>query len=274
MSLTAKQRAAIVRFNVGHNGLYNGSGYPGHNPNEACQFFHVGTTYSCAYGNSYAFAKVGPRLISMQPGMSTGYNNCGYGLAAARRAKAVIGSWVTNPADLIFVITGTTGQPGHTEMVIFRNSGPELQHELERILGIKLTAADDVMYTFGWDSGPSNVDRYHGQGGCHVHMWHVPKGVGNPTIMAAADASKLVIDQPNLKLPIAPKVTPAAHAKAAKHGPKGTPLEKTTDSKVVTVRTRLAHRTKAVEPGPSRRHLKALRAQITRALRIGRKAKP
>lgn len=264
-NLTAKQRAAIVAFNVKHDGLYNGTGYPGHNPNEACEHFHVATTYACAYGVSFAFDEVGPRLVSMQPGMSTGYAYCPDGLNKTREREAVIGSWETKPADPIFINTGGGAQPGHTEMTIFRNSGAALKAQLEKILGVTLVAADDVLYTFGWDSGPSNVDRYHGQGGCHVHMWHVPKGVGNPGIMAAADASKLVVAVHITGQ--APVVTPAAHAKAAKHGPKGTPLAKGTDSKVTAVRTRLLHRVKPVKAGASRRDLKALRAEITKTLK-------
>lgn len=252
MSLTAKQRAAIVKFNVSHDGWGNGSSYPGKSPNPACQHFHVGTTYSCAYGVSYAFDEIGPRLVSMQPGMSTGYAYCPSGLDKARALHAVIDSWETKPADIIFVNTGSGAQPGHTEMVVSWHDG--------------------VLTTFGWDSGPSNVDRYTGQGGCHLHHWTCPKGVGNADIIAAADASKLVVSTGSA-VKTTPTVTPAAHKKAAKHGPKGTPLNKDTTSKVVTVTTRLTRRTKAVKAGSGdRKRLEQLRAAITADL--NRKATP
>jgi len=263
VTLTDAARVQVVVFNAKHDGRYDGSGYPGHSPNEACQHFHVGTTYSCAYGNSYAFDATGHPLISMQSGMRTGYAFCPYGLNKARERHAVIGSWTTKPADLLFIRTGSSGaQPGHTEMVIFRDSGPQLKAELERILKVTLIADPEVMYSFGWDSGPSNVDHFRGQGGCHVHMWRVPKGAGNPAIMAAADASKLVAEKDT---PVKRDVSRSAHRKARKHGPHGTPLAKDTESKVTVVRTRLTHRRKSVT-ARDRNRLRRLRAAINKAL--------
>jgi hypothetical protein len=263
MTLTKADRAEVVCFNVKHNGLYDGSGYPGHSPNVACKYFHIGTTFACAIGNSFAFAKTDHPLISMQSGWHTGYAYCPYGLDTARKHHAVIGSWQTEPADLLFIHTGSGAQPGHTEMVIFRNSGAKLKRQLEQILGIKLIADDEVMYSFGWDSGPSNVDHYRGQGGCHVHMWRVPKGVGHPSIMAAADAAALVAGTEHETASKKPKRS--AVRKAAKHGPKGTPLAKDTESKVTVVRTRLLHRKKRLA-GPDRKRLRKLRSAINNVL--------
>ena len=168
-------RHDVVTFALKWNGWGDGSGYPGRPNNPACKFMGHGLEYSCADGVSFAFGKTGVPLIPMQPGFNTGYSYCPDGLEVARREKAVIPSWNTKPADILFINTGSGAQPGHTELV-YKVTGQGGGREV---------------WSIGWDSGPSNVDNYRGQGGVHLHVWPCPVGVGNPSIIAAADVSKL-----------------------------------------------------------------------------------
>jgi Putative peptidoglycan binding domain len=165
-------RLSIVEFNLSHNGLYNGSGYPGHCPNEACQYLGRPCEFSCADGYTFVCKHQGYALPSMQPGLATGFASCYYGFKAAKAKKALIPSWEGKPGDAWFVNTGNGSQPGHVEM-IYDRVGTEV-------------------HTFGWDSGPSNVDGFTGQGGCHKHVWSDPKGQGNARVMGALDLSKVV----------------------------------------------------------------------------------
>lgn len=165
-----KNRLSIVEFNLSHNGLYNGTGYPGHCPNEACQYLGRPCEFSCADGYSFAVKHQGFALPSMQPGLATGFASCYYGFKATKAKKALITSTEARPGDAIFIDTGNGSQPGHVEMVYKR--------------------AGNNLYSFGWDSGPSNVDDFKGQGGCHKHVW--PDKGGNARIMGALDLSKVV----------------------------------------------------------------------------------
>jgi peptidoglycan hydrolase-like protein with peptidoglycan-binding domain len=162
----------VVKQALKWNGWGDGSGYPGKSPNPACEALGRPLEYSCADGVTYSFFVVGLPLVSMTSGLKTGYAYCPYGLATAHDRHAVINSWQTRPADILFVQTGSGAQPGHTEMVVNRDG--------------------EWVESIGWDSGPSNVDHHTGQGGVHLHKWFCPKGQGNASIMAAADASKLV----------------------------------------------------------------------------------
>jgi hypothetical protein len=172
MPTELQARLSIVHFNLSFNGWGDGHGYPGKCPNPADTYLGRPCEYSCADGVSFACKHQGYALPVMQQGLSNGFAYCPAGLASARQHNALIPSWTAQPADFVFVNTGSGAQPGHVEMVIDREG--------------------DTLYTFGWDSGPSNVDHFRGQGGCHKHAWYDPHGVGNNAIMATVDLSKLV----------------------------------------------------------------------------------
>lgn len=182
MTTELEARLSIVRFNLTFNGWGDGSGYPGRCPNPADTYLGRPCEYSCADGYTFACKHQGYRLPVMQAGLATGFAYCPSGLDYARKHGAIRSSWTAEPADAVFIHTGSGAQPGHVEMV----------EKWE----------DGVLHTFGWDSGPSNVDHFRGQGGCHRHVWSAPRGVGNSAIMAVMDLSKIV------HLPTAPAPTP------------------------------------------------------------------
>lgn len=165
-------RLKIVRFNLSYNGWANGTGYPGKCPNPACDYLGRPCEFSCADGYTFACKHEGFVLPPFYPGIATGMAYVPWGMKFAQDHKATRPSWQSEPADAVFVNTGSGAQPGHVEMVTERDG--------------------DTLFTFGWDSGPSNVDHFTGQGGCHRHAWHCPPGVGNPAIMTTMDLSKVV----------------------------------------------------------------------------------
>lgn len=164
-------RLAIVRFNLSFNGWGDGSGYPGKCPNPACAYLGRPCEYSCADGYTFACKHSGFPLPSFYAGVSTGFAYVPWGMDFAKRHNALRPSWEAEPADAVFINTGSGAQPGHVEMVTGRSGS--------------------LLYTFGWDSGPSNVDHFRGSGGCHRHVWSDPVGEGNPMIMATMDLSKV-----------------------------------------------------------------------------------
>lgn len=190
--MTTQARMSIVNFNLTFNGWGDGHGYPGKCPNPADTYLGRPCEYSCADGVSFACKHQGYPLPKMQTGLSNGFAYCPSGLAYAREHGATIPSWKAQPADFVFIDTGSGAQPGHVEMV-YRRDG-------------------DALYTFGWDSGPSNVDHFTGQGGCHKHVWHDPEGVGNNAIIAAVDLGKLVHLPSDPRPTPKPAPTPPAHA--------------------------------------------------------------
>lgn len=165
-------RLAIVTFNLSFNGWGDGSGYPGKCPNPACTYLGRPCEYSCADGYTFACKHSGFPLPAMYAGVSTGFAYVPWGMNYARAHGALRPSWQVEPGDALFINTGSGAQPGHVEMVTAREG--------------------DTIFSFGWDSGPSNVDHYTGQGGCHRHQWHAPAGVGNPAIMGTMDLAKVV----------------------------------------------------------------------------------
>lgn len=168
----AEARLAIARFNLSFNGWGDGYGYPGRCPNPADTYLGRPCEYSCADGYTFACKHTGYRLPVMQTGLATGFAFCPAGMAYAQGKHATRPSWEAEIADAVFIHTGSGAQPGHVEMVYGRDG--------------------DTLFTFGWDSGPSNVDHYTGQGGCHKHAWNCPPGVGNSAIMTTMDLSKIV----------------------------------------------------------------------------------
>lgn len=174
MTTELRARLSIVDFNLSFNGWGDGHGYPGLCPNPADTYLGRPCEYSCADGVSFACKHQGYPIPPMQTGLSNGFAYCPSGLAYAKAHSALIPSWKAQPGDFIFINTGSGAQPGHVEMVVNRDEAAE------------------VLYSFGWDSGPSNVDHFTGQGGCHKHSWHDPVGIGNNAIITAVDLSKLV----------------------------------------------------------------------------------
>jgi len=206
--LTVAQRHEIPKWSLSYNGWGNGSGYPGKRGNPAGKYCGLGDTYSCAMGNTTTYGKAGFPMVSMQPGMREGYAYCPDAYAWGRKHRAIINSWDAHVGDLILVNTGGGAQPGHTECIY---------HVEDRGTHVEL-------FTIGWDSGPSNVDGFRGQGGVHKHVWNSVIGKGNPSIMAVLDADKCVdwskVDKPE-------------HAKRRAKRKKLTPApqQKTPDSK-------------------------------------------
>lgn len=176
MKLTQAQREEIPRWSLSHNGWGDGSGYPGKKNNPACRYVGHGLEYSCADGVTTTFGKAGFPLVSMQPGMSEGYAYCPDALAEGHKRSAVINSWQAQVGDILLIDTGGGAQPGHTEVVY----------------DVQGQGATRRVFSIGWDSGPSNVDRFTGQGGVHKHVWNTPAGKGNAAIMAVLDADKVI----------------------------------------------------------------------------------
>ena len=176
MKIVTRQMVADRLKADGEKGYRNGTSYPGASPNKYCKYFGFGTTFSCAFGVSWAFATAALPLPSMESGINHGYFNCVEGMKYCRDHDALKHSWEGEVADFIFVNTGSGSQPGHTELIY-------------AVVG---SGRDRKIYTAGADSGPSNVNGYKGQGGTHLHVWDVPEGVGNESIMGAGDAGKLV----------------------------------------------------------------------------------
>lgn len=242
--LSDGQRQKIVNYALKFNGWGDGSGYPGKSPNPACTYVGHGLEYSCADGVTMEFGKTGHPLVSMQPGMAEGYAYCPDALLYGRAHDAVIPSWKAQPADVLLIDTGDGAQPGHTELVT--------SHE------------GDWVFSIGWDSGPSNVDHFTGQGGVHRHKWYCPAGVGNSAILAVLDADKIV-DHSKVdgKTRSGKKLKPPARKK----NEQGRELDPPTGQLVQRVDKRLDSRTHPVTAGrDSRGLLKRLRAAIDHAL--------
>lgn len=211
--LTHADREQIPKWSLSYalRGWGDGSGYPGKPNNPACRYVGHGLEYSCADGVTTTFGKAGFPLAAMQPGMSEGYAYCPDALIYARKHHGVIDSWTAKIGDVLLIDTGGGAQPGHTE-VIYHVEG---------------TGAARRIFSVGWDSGPSNVDRFTGQGGVHRHVWADPEGKGNPAIMAVLDAEK-IIDWSKVG---APEHT-VRKAKRKKLAP--APQHKTVESKTTT----------------------------------------
>lgn len=244
--LTAGQRRQIAEFALKWNGWGDGSGYPGKKNNPACKYVGHALEYSCADGVTFVHGKTGFPLISMQPGMSEGYAYCPDGLAKGKQVKAVIPSWTVRAADVLLIDTGDGAQPGHTETVTsVEDHGNEVW-----------------IYSLGFDSGPSNVDHFKGQGGCHRHVWISVKGKGCEEILAALDADKItdwakvnktvVAVHAGKKVPVTKKLKPA-------------PIVKSEKSKVIAATTAV-RADKAPVEGKSRKCLRVLRAAINKSL--------
>jgi hypothetical protein len=178
MKLTHAQRDEIPKWSLSYaaRGWGDGSGYPGRGGNPACKYVGHGLEYSCADGVTTTFGKAAFPLISMQPGMSEGYAYCPDALIEGRKRNAVINSWTAQVGDILLIDTGGGAQPGHTEV----------------IYDVQGSGATRRVFSVGWDSGPSNVDHFTGQGGVHRHVWSTPTGKGSAAIMAVLDADKVI----------------------------------------------------------------------------------
>jgi hypothetical protein len=176
--LTVAQRERLPQWSLKHNGWGDGSGYPGKANNPACRYVHHGLEYSCCDGYTASAGHAGlPLLGGMQPGMAEGAAYVPDLYEFGKRRGGIRHSWECEVGDAWLVNTGAGAQPGHIECVY-------------DIVGIDANTLD--VYTVGWDSGPSNVDHYRGQGGVHRHVWRVVKGQGNPACYATVNADVLV----------------------------------------------------------------------------------
>lgn len=178
-------RQDVVQWALGENGKFDGVGYPGHN------------TYSPDLGRPQefwcgdfvtdAYKQTGDVLVSMQTGCKTGFAYCPSAYNWARAHGATKASWDAQPGDIVLFDWNGNGEADHTELVVGWGLG--------------------VLRTIGGDSGPSNVDRYKGQGGVHMHDWHAPEGTGNPQILCVIDAAKAASHGFQAK-PVPPKPAP------------------------------------------------------------------
>lgn len=182
-------RAAVVAKALSFNGYRNGAGYDC--PNQFSQDLGRPTEAWCADFITDIYKHTGIPLPSMQQYCKTGYSYCPSGHAMAIAKGAWKHSWEAQPGDAaIFHWPGGNSEGDHTELV-------------ERWSG-------GVLHTVGGNSGPSNVDGYHGRGGVHRHVWSAPSGRGNALILGVIDMSKFVkFSSPA----VTPKPAPAAPTK-------------------------------------------------------------
>lgn len=206
--LTPAQRQRIPQWSLKYAkaGWGDGSGYPGRRNNPACSYVHHGLEYSCCDGATATYGHAGlPMRGGMQPGMSEGAAYVPDLYAFARKHKGGIRpSWKAEVGDCLLVDTGHGAQPGHIEVIYDVEDADGIVH----------------LYSVGWDSGPSNIDNYRGQGGVHRHVWVSTVGKGNPAIYAVANADVLV-DFTRIR-------QPASRVKAAA----AKPLHKTADGRI------------------------------------------
>lgn len=183
-------RAQLANHALADNGLYDGVGYPGPG-NKFDEYLGRPNEYSCGDGVTYWFDTAGVPLPLMQqgmPGKLTGFAYCPSAVNYGRAHGIVIPSWQAQVGDIVLFDWNGDGKADHTELVTAHDT------------------AHGVLYTIGADSGPSNVDGYHGQGGVHRHSWLAPAGQGNNEILAVLDAGRLV----NFTVPVpADAVLPA-----------------------------------------------------------------
>jgi hypothetical protein len=109
----------------------------------------------------------------MQPGCRTGFAYCPDAVIYGQKHGATRYSWQAEPGDIVLFDWNGNGDADHTEIVTGHQGG--------------------VLFTIGGNSGPSNVDDFHGAGGVHRHSWPAPSGQGNNLILAVIDTSKVVL---------------------------------------------------------------------------------
>jgi hypothetical protein len=183
-------RDQIVRTAMSFNGRLNGQGYNGANP-----FSHDLNRPVEAWCGDFVtdiYKRAQIPLPSMQPGCRTGFAYCPDAVDYGRRHHVTRNSWQAEPGDIVLFEFNGDGISDHTEIVTGYNGG--------------------VVFTIGGNSGSSNVDGYHGQGGVHRHRWHAPAEQGNNQILTVINTAKVVrfggaahLTQPGTPLPAQPR---------------------------------------------------------------------
>jgi len=163
-------RDQIVSTALGFNGTGNGQGYDGPNPFSA----DLGRPAEAWCGDFVTdiYKRAQIPLPSMQPGCRTGFAYCPDAVSYGQAHGATRCSWEAEPGDITLFDWNGDGVADHTEIVTGYQGG--------------------VLFTIGGNSGPSNVDRFRGDGGVHRHSWEAPAGQGNNLVLVVIDTSKIV----------------------------------------------------------------------------------
>ena len=163
-------RDQIVHVALSFNGNGNGDGYDHANPFSQ----NLGRPAEAWCGDFVTdiYKRAQLPLPSMQQWCRTGFAYCPAAVAFGQEHHATRDSWQAEPGDIVLFNWNNDKIADHTEIVTAYAGGELL--------------------TIGGNSGPSNVDDYHGQGGVHRHRWSAPAGHGNDLIMTVLDTSKIV----------------------------------------------------------------------------------
>jgi hypothetical protein len=163
-------RDKIIRTALRYNGTCNGQGYDGANPFSADLSRPAEAWCGDFVTDIYKRAQI--PLPSMQPGCRTGFAYCPDAVSYGRAHRVTRRSWEAEPGDIVLFDWNGNGDADHTEIATGYHGG--------------------VLFTIGGNSGPSNVDGFHGQGGVHRHSWKAPTGQGNNDVLVVMDTSKVV----------------------------------------------------------------------------------
>ncbi len=163
-------RDEIVRTALGYNGTCDGQGFDGPNPFSADLSRPAEAWCGDFVTDIYKRAQV--PLPSMQPGCRTGFAYCPDAVSYGQVHGATRRSWEAEPGDITLFDWNGDGEADHTEIATGCQGG--------------------ALFTIGGNSGPSNMDRFGGQGGVHRHRWEAPAGQGNDQVLVLIDTSKVV----------------------------------------------------------------------------------
>jgi Putative peptidoglycan binding domain len=163
-------RDEILHIALGYNGTCDGQGYDAPNPFSA----DLGRSAEAWCGDFVTdiYKRAQVPLPSMQPGCRTGFAYCPDAVDYGQAHNATRWSWQAEPGDI----------------VLFDWSGGEIAQHTE----IATSYEGGALFTIGGNSGPSNVDRFVGEGGVHRHSWDAPAGQGNNEVLVVIDTSKVV----------------------------------------------------------------------------------
>jgi hypothetical protein len=163
-------RDEIVHTALGYNGLGDGLGYDGPNPFSA-DLGHPAEAW-CGDFVTDIYKRAQIPLPSMQIGCRTGFAYCPDAVKYGHAHNATRSSWQAEPGDIVLFDWNGDGNADHTEIATGYQGG--------------------ALSTIGGNSGPSNVDGFHGDGGVHRHSWDAPAGQGNNLVLVVIDTSKVV----------------------------------------------------------------------------------
>jgi hypothetical protein len=168
-------REQIVSTALGFNGTDNGDGYDGRNPFSSDLSRPAEAWCGDYVTDIYKRAQI--PLPSMQGGFRTGFAYCPAAVEYGHKHGATRCSWQAEPGDIALFDWKNghgvrDGVSDHTEIVTGYQDG--------------------VLFTIGGNSGPSNVDDFHGNGGVHRHRWNAPPKRGNDDVLVVIDTAKVV----------------------------------------------------------------------------------